>query len=40
MNDLFLAQAKSDCFLHGIYWCVLKNDLSDPEMHARPEDVC
>ena len=30
MNDLFLAQAKSGCFLHGVYWCVLENDLAGP----------
>ncbi len=30
MNDLFLAQAKSDGFLHGVYWCVLENDLAGP----------
>ncbi|MBL8691486.1 MAG: SIR2 family protein [Rhodospirillaceae bacterium] len=26
MNDLFLAQAKSGGFLHGVYWCVLNKD--------------
>lgn len=30
MNDLFLAQAKSSGFLHGVYWCVLENDLGGP----------
>lgn len=30
MNDLFLAQAKSGGFLHGVYWCVLENDLGGP----------
>lgn len=30
MNDLFLAQAKSSRFLHGVYWCVLENDLGGP----------
>lgn len=30
MNDLFLAQAKSGGFLHGVYWCVLENDLCGP----------
>lgn len=30
MNDLFLAQAKSGSFLHGVYWCVLENDLGGP----------
>jgi hypothetical protein len=30
MNDLFLAHAKSGGFLHGIYWCVLENDLTGP----------
>lgn len=30
MNDLFLAQAKSGGFLHGVYWCVLENDLAGP----------
>ncbi|MCS0495589.1 SIR2 family protein [Ancylobacter sp. MQZ15Z-1] len=30
MNDLFLAQAKAGSFLHGVYWCVLENDLAGP----------
>lgn len=30
MNDLFLAQAKPGGFLHGVYWCVLENDLGGP----------
>ncbi len=30
MNDLFLAQAKTGGFLHGVYWCVLGNDLAGP----------
>jgi hypothetical protein len=30
MNDWFLAQAKSGGFLHGVYWCVLENDLGGP----------
>lgn len=30
MNDLFLAQSKSGGFLHGVYWCVLENDLAGP----------
>jgi len=30
MNDLFLAQAKSGGFLHGVYWCVLENDIAGP----------
>jgi len=30
MNDLFLAQAKAGGFLHGVYWCVLDNDLAGP----------
>lgn len=30
MNDLFLAQAKSGGFLHGVYWCVLENDQGGP----------
>jgi hypothetical protein len=30
MNDLFLAQAKSGGFLHGVYWCVLENDVGGP----------
>lgn len=30
MNDLFLAQAKSGGFLHGVYWCVLESDLAGP----------
>lgn len=30
MNDLFLAQAKSGGFLHGVYWCVLETDLAGP----------
>lgn len=30
MNDLFLTQAKSGDFLHGVYWCVLENDLAGP----------
>lgn len=30
MNDLFLAQAKSGGFLHGVYWCVIENDLAGP----------
>jgi hypothetical protein len=28
MNDLFMAQAHSGGFLHGIYWCVLDGDDS------------
>src|ERR1700753_2468451 len=31
MNDLFLKQAKSGKFLHGVYWCVLENDLAGPQ---------
>jgi hypothetical protein len=30
MNDLFLTQARSSGFLHGVYWCVLENDLGGP----------
>lgn len=30
MNDLFLAQANSGGFLHGVYWCVLESDQADP----------
>lgn len=30
MNDLFLAQSQSGGFLHGVYWCVLENDLAGP----------
>lgn len=30
MNDLFLAQASSGGFLHGIYWCVLDSDVGGP----------
>lgn len=30
MKDLFLAQATSSGFLHGVYWCVLENDLPGP----------
>lgn len=30
MNDLFLAQANSGGFLHGIYWCVLESDVGGP----------
>ena len=26
MNDLFLSQARSGGFLHGVYWCVLESD--------------
>lgn len=27
MRDLFLAQAEAGGFLHGVYWCVLENEL-------------
>ncbi|WP_213772876.1 SIR2 family protein [Bradyrhizobium sp. dw_78] len=30
MNDLFLAQAGSGGFLHGVYWCVLDNNVGGP----------
>jgi hypothetical protein len=30
MNDLFLAQAASGGFLHGVYWCLLENDVRGP----------
>lgn len=30
MNDLFLAQAHAGGFLHGVYWCILENDLAAP----------
>ena len=30
MNDLFLTQARSGDLLHGVYWCVLENDLAGP----------
>lgn len=30
MNDLFLAQANSGGFLHGVYWCVLEDSLAGP----------
>ncbi|QKC93248.1 transcriptional regulator [Mesorhizobium intechi] len=30
MKDLFLAQAMSGGFLHGVYWCVLEDDLVGP----------
>ena len=29
MNGLFMAQATSGGFLHGIYWCVLENEIDD-----------
>lgn len=30
MNDLFLSQAQYGGFLHGVYWCVLENDVGGP----------
>jgi hypothetical protein len=30
MNDLFLARASANGFLHGVYWCVLDTELSGP----------
>jgi hypothetical protein len=30
MKDLFLAQANTDGFLHGVYWCVLDTGQADP----------
>ncbi|MGA8172756.1 MAG: hypothetical protein WB816_18250 [Methylocystis sp.] len=30
MKDLFLAQAASGGFLHGVYWCLLENDVRGP----------
>jgi hypothetical protein len=30
MNNLFLEQVKSGSFLHGVYWCVLEDDLAGP----------
>jgi hypothetical protein len=30
MNDLFLSQAASGGFLHGVYWCTLKGDEGIP----------
>lgn len=30
MKDLFLTQAGSGGFLHGVYWCVLESDVSGP----------
>lgn len=30
MNDLFLIQAGTGGFLHGVYWCVLDSDLRGP----------
>ena len=30
MNDLFLVQASSGEFLHGVYWCVLDNEVGGP----------
>jgi SIR2-like domain len=30
MNDLFLAQASSGEFLHGVFWCVMESDVGGP----------
>ena len=30
MRDLFLAQANSGGFLHGVYWCVLNDEIDGP----------
>jgi hypothetical protein len=30
MNDLFLAQAGANGFLHGVYWCVVDSEQSGP----------
>ena len=30
MKDLFLAQPDSSGFLHGVYWCVLDNEVGGP----------
>lgn len=28
MNDLFMAQARAEGFIHGVYWCVLESELN------------
>ena len=30
MNDLFLAQAGTGGFLHGVYWCILDSEVGGP----------